>query len=249
MILQEKIFAFQIKLWQDIPEMKDPSRQDVWKMFDLISPTYDRINRILSLGMDRRWRKKVAEHLPAVKNMKILDLATGTGDQALALLQSKASIHSVTGIDLSLEMLEIAKKKIASKMEFIRADAEKLPFQGACFDAATFSFGIRNVGQPLISLKAIYRVLKPKGRCLILEFSLPPPPIRGFFLFYLRHVLPRIGGLLSRKPEAYRYLNQTIVHFPSGKAFCLLMKEAGFTRIKSIPMALGGVSLYIGDKT
>ena len=228
--------------------MTNPSRQDIWKMFDIISPTYDRINRILSLGMDQRWRKRVAAHLPLQKNLKILDLATGTGDQALALLNSKASIHSITGIDLSAEMLALAKKKIPNKVEFLRADAEKLPFPSCHFDAATFSFGIRNVNDPLGAMKGIYRVLKPKGRCLILEFSLPPKPIRGVFLFYLRHILPRIGGLLSRKPAAYRYLNQTIEQFPSGKEFCLLMKEAGFTRLREIPMALGGVALYIGEK-
>lgn len=228
--------------------MTNPSRQDVWKMFDIISPTYDRINRILSLGMDQRWRKKVAQFLPERNHLKILDLATGTGDQALALLNSEASIQSIKGIDLSKEMLELAKKKLGSRAQFIHADAEKIPFAEKSFDAATFSFGIRNVGSPLTSLKEIHRVLNVKGRCLILEFSLPPQPIRGFFLFYLRHILPRVGGLLSRKPKAYRYLNETIEHFPSGKDFCLLMKQAGFTRIREIPMALGGVTLYIGDK-
>lgn len=228
--------------------MNDPSRKDVWKMFDLISPTYDRINRILSFGMDRHWRKTVAKHLPSRGHLKILDIATGTGDQALALLQSKASIASITGIDLSTEMLEIARRKLHHKAEFYRADAEKLPFPNASFDAATFSFGIRNVTQPLTSLKEIHRVLKTKGRCLILEFSLPPKPIQSLYLFYLRHLLPRIGGFLSRKPEAYRYLNQTIERFPSGRAFCLLLKEAGFNRLRALPMALGGVTLYIGDK-
>lgn len=228
--------------------MSNPSRQDVWKMFDIISPTYDRINRILSLGMDRKWRKAAASHLPLQKNLKILDLATGTGDQAIALLQSKASIQSITGVDLSTEMLEIARKKLASKAQFFRADAEKLPFPAAHFDAATFSFGIRNVNTPLTALQEIHRVLKPKGRALILEFSLPPKPIRSFYLFYLRHILPRLGGFLSKKPEAYRYLNETIEHFPSGKEFCLLMKEAGFSRLRALPMALGGVTLYIGDK-
>lgn len=229
--------------------MTDPSREDVWKMFDQISPTYDKTNRIVSFGMDQRWRKKVAEFLPPHKNLKILDLATGTGDQALALIKSQASIQSITGIDLSFEMLEIAKRKIPSKMEFIRADAEKLPFKPMSFDAATFSFGIRNVTDPTRSLKEIHRVLKTKGRCLILEFSLPPKPIRGFFLFYLRHILPRIAGLISKNYSAYKYLNQTIEHFPSGKDFCILMKEAGFTRIREIPMNLGSVTLYVGEKS
>jgi demethylmenaquinone methyltransferase/2-methoxy-6-polyprenyl-1,4-benzoquinol methylase len=228
--------------------MTNPSRKDIWKMFDLISPTYDRINRILSFGMDQKWRRAAASHLPQQKNLKILDLATGTGDQAAALLKTPASIQSITGIDLSSEMLEIARKKLAGKVQFLRADAEKLPFPPSHFDAATFSFGIRNVTTPLQSLQEIFRVLKPKGRVLILEFSLPPKPIQAFFLFYLRHILPRLGALLSKKKEAYRYLNETIETFPSGKEFCLLMKEAGFSRLRAIPMALGGVTLYIGDK-
>lgn len=228
--------------------MNNPSRQDVWKMFDLISPSYDRINRILSLGMDRKWRKRLTQFLPERGNLKVIDLATGTGDQILALLNSEASIQLIKGIDLSNEMLHIAKKKLKERAQLIHADAEKLPFADKSFDVATFSFGIRNVTTPLNSLKEIYRVLTPKGRCLILEFSLPPKPIRGFFLFYLRHILPRVGGFLSRKRAAYKYLNETIEHFPSGKEFCLLMKEAGFIRLRAIPMSLGGVTLYIGDK-
>lgn len=228
--------------------MSDPSRESIWKMFDLISPTYDKVNRIVSFGMDQKWRKRVIQFLPLKKNLKILDLATGTGDQIVALLKSPASIKTITGIDLSQEMLAIAKEKLNGKAEFLRADAEKLPFKEESFDAATFSFGIRNVTSPLTSLKEIYRILNHKGRCLILEFSLPPKPFTGFYLFYLRHILPRIGGLFSKKPEAYRYLNQTIEHFPSGKNFCLLMKEVGFTKIRAIPMTLGAVTLYVGEK-
>lgn len=226
----------------------DPPRHEVWKMFDRISGAYDRTNRVLSLGMDQRWRSQAARSLPNRPNLKILDLATGTGDQILALLKSRASIQSVTGIDLSNEMLEIAKKKLKGQAAFLRADAEKLPFQDASFDAATFSFGIRNVVDPLRSLKEIFRVLKPSGRCLILEFSLPPKPIRGFYLFYLRHILPRLGGLLTRHRAAYSYLNQTIEHFPSGRAFSALMEKAGFDHLERVPMSLGGVTLYIGEK-
>lgn len=218
-------------------------------MFDELSPVYDRINRILSFGMDRHWRARVAAFLPPQKNLKILDLATGTGDQALALIKSHASIHSIIGIDLSEAMLEIAKRKIPSKMQFVHADAEKLPFKTMSFDATTFSFGIRNVSDPSKSLKEIYRVLKPKGKSLILEFSLPPQPIRAFFLFYLRFVLPLVGGFFSKNTAAYRYLNQTIERFPSGKDFCFLMKEAGFVRLRQIPMNLGSVTLYIGEKS
>ncbi len=228
--------------------MDDPPRENVWKMFDQISSTYDRTNAIVSFGMDRRWRARVADFLPPYKNLKILDLATGTGDQALALIKSTASIHSITGIDLSEEMLAIAKRKIPAKMRFLRADAMALPFKGESFDAATFSFGIRNVANPLTSLNEIYRVLRPKGRALILEFSMPPQPIRPFFLFYLRYILPNIAAFFSKNRAAYQYLNRTIEHFPSGKEFCLLMKEAQFTRLKVLPMNLGSVTLYVGEK-
>lgn len=217
------------------------------EMFDKISPKYDRINRIVSLGRDQHWRQTVARFLPAGKELKILDLATGTGDQALSLLQSGASIHSVTGIDLSTEMLEIAKRKIP-QVKFLHANAEELPFEENSFNAATFSFGIRNVTDPLRSLKEIHRVLKPNGRALILEFSLPKYPIRPFFLFYLRYILPPLAGLLSQNFSAYRYLNKTIEHFPSGENFCRLLKEANFTRIQQIPMNLGSVTLYVGEK-
>jgi len=233
--------------------MANPSRHDVWKMFDLISPTYDRINRVLSFGMDQGWRKEVVKHLPKNQNLKLLDLATGTGDQLISLFESGASIQKASGIDLSSEMLLLAEKKIKKKpysaqIEWIRADAEKIPFQERSFDAATFSFGIRNVTDPLVSLKEIHRVLKPGGRCLILEFSLPPRPIRGLYLFYLRNLLPRIGGLLSSQPAAYRYLNQTIETFPSGKEFLDLMEQASFKKTHQRPMAFGGVTLYVGDK-
>lgn len=226
----------------------NPQRQDVWKMFDQISTTYDRINRILSLGMDQRWRRQVAKSLPPQKNLKILDLATGTGDQIKALLRAGASIQSITGIDLSHDMLAIAKRKLQGKAELLHANAENLPFPDASFDAATFSFGIRNVEDPLCALKDVYRVLKPSGRCLVLEFSLPPKPIRSFYLFYLRRILPFVGGLLSRRPAAYVYLNQTIEHFPSGKDFSALLEKAGFCSLQRISMALGGVTLYVGEK-
>ncbi|EKE08459.1 MAG: hypothetical protein ACD_17C00157G0001 [uncultured bacterium] len=227
--------------------MENPSRQNIGKMFDRISQTYDRTNRILSLGMDQSWRRALVRHLPEKTNLKILDIATGTGDQAHAFISSKKSIGSITGIDVSPEMLEIAKKKLPS-VQFLMANAEKLPFSKERFDAASFSFGIRNVENPIASLEEMFRVLKKNGRCLILEFSLPPKPIRMVYLFYLRRILPFIGGILSKDQEAYRYLNHTIETFPSGRDFCLLMKSVGFSKIKVVSMNLGGVSLYIGDK-
>jgi demethylmenaquinone methyltransferase/2-methoxy-6-polyprenyl-1,4-benzoquinol methylase len=223
----------------------------VREMFNKISPTYDFVNRVLSLGQDVRWRKRVAKFLPTRPHLEVLDLATGTGDQLLALFDAGASIHRAIGVDIAEEMLAIGRKKLApfgKKVELMQADAESLPFASNRFDAATCSFGIRNVANPSAALKEIYRVLKPNGRCLILEFSMPPRYIRPFFLFYLRAVLPRLGGLLSKQSEAYRYLNRTIEAFPSGRAFLALMRDAGFTSSQGHSMNFGAVTLYVGSK-
>ncbi|HSX13351.1 MAG TPA: bifunctional demethylmenaquinone methyltransferase/2-methoxy-6-polyprenyl-1,4-benzoquinol methylase UbiE [Chlamydiales bacterium] len=222
-----------------------------WKMFNKIAPTYDRINRILSFGLDRGWRKQVAKYLPEKKPLHILDVATGTGDQLIALFESKAKIQQATGIDLAREMLAIAEKKLSGyrdKIQLIQADAQKIPNADHTFDVVTFSFGIRNVPNPLQSLQEIYRVLKKEGICLILEFSLPPKPIRAGYLFYLRHILPKIGNFLSKQATAYTYLNQTIETFPTGNAFANLLRQAGFKKITIKPFALGSVALYIGKK-
>ncbi|MDE3046502.1 MAG: bifunctional demethylmenaquinone methyltransferase/2-methoxy-6-polyprenyl-1,4-benzoquinol methylase UbiE [Verrucomicrobiota bacterium] len=222
-------------------------KSESWKMFNEISSTYDRVNRILSLGQDVRWRKKVAMHLPLQPHLQVLDLATGTGDQLGAITRAGLSIRKMVGLDLSKEMLAIAHKKWP-QIEFLHGDAMHIPFEPSSFDAITFSFGIRNVETPLQSLKEMHRVLKSDGRALILEFSTPSHWIRPFFLFYLRKILPRLGALLSGHKEAYRYLNRTIESFPSGDAFLALMKEAGFTKTYRVPMNFGGVTLYVGEK-
>lgn len=233
--------------------MNIPSRNEIWKMFDQISSNYDKVNRILSLGMDQRWRRKVASYLPLDKNLTILDLATGTADQLIALFESSASIQKAVGIDLSKEMLLIGQKKIKEKnyhkkIKLMEADAQNLPFETMSFDVATFSFGIRNVSNPLGSLKEIHRVLKPGGAALILEFALPSFPFKWGHLFYLRHILPRMGAFFSKNKAAYRYLNETIETFPQGEEFCALMKKAGFIEVKIKKMGLGSVGLYIGKK-
>jgi len=219
-------------------------------MFDEISSSYDFVNRVLSFGQDLRWRKKLAKHLPLKPHLQILDLATGTGDQIAALYRAKLSIEKVVGIDLSEEMLAIGRKKLKAipAVTLLKGDAQKLSFVDESFDAASFSFGIRNVSNPSASLEEIYRVLRKRGRCLILEFSMPSSWIRPFFLFYLRKILPRLGGALSKKRAAYKYLNQTIETFPSGEAFLTLMKNAGFSNLKALPMNFGSVTLYVGEK-
>ena len=231
-----------------------PSRHEVWKMFDQISPTYDCVNRVMSLGMDQLWRKKLCAFLPQIKEMQVLDCATGTGDQIVALMEKRQDISFIIGIDLAAAMIEIAKKKIegrsyASKVCFQVANALEMPFQDNSFDCVTISFGIRNVTDIMAAFQEIRRVLKPGGRVLILEGTIPEKKwLKSVHLFYLRHFLPRIGGVISKNFDAYRYLNKTIETFPQGERFCGLMRAAGFVDVKANPVLGGVVTVYQGDK-
>ncbi|HSX03769.1 MAG TPA: bifunctional demethylmenaquinone methyltransferase/2-methoxy-6-polyprenyl-1,4-benzoquinol methylase UbiE [Rhabdochlamydiaceae bacterium] len=224
------------------------------KMFNQISPTYDLLNRILSFGIDRRWRKQLVSKLPQLKKLKVLDIATGTCDQLLAIMEhSSAEIHAV-GIDIAEEMIKLGREKLqkksyADQVELQIGSAAHLPFGDETFDCVTISFGIRNMEQMQVCLKEIYRVLKKEGRLLILEFSLPENRlIRNGSLFYLKSLLPKLAGWISKNKPAYSYLNQTIVSFPYGEAFCTLLKEAGFVGTRYTPLTFGVASLYQGDK-
>ena len=226
-----------------------PTRDFVSEMFDRIAPRYDLANRILSLGLDLHWRKMLAKHLPGTGPYSLLDLATGTGDQIAALLGQKAPIAKAIGIDFSEGMLAIARQKFqGTSVAFQFADALDLPFAAKQFDLCTFSFGIRNVKDPLKALQEMHRVTTVGGRALILEFSMPKGFFRRPYLLYLRHLLPFFGGLIAKDFAAYRYLNRTIEAFASGKAFLDWMREAGWSNVQQIPLLCGTVSLYKGDR-
>ncbi len=231
----------------------EPTRNNVWKMFNDISPTYDRINRILSFGFDKGWRKKVAKHLPEKDQIKVLDLACGTADQIICLMENSHQIDEIYGVDPAKKMLEIGANKLKDKfykgqVKFSHGSAEKIPFEDNSFDVVTISFGIRNVEFLSEGFKEIRRVLKPGGRLLVLEFSLPEHPlIKKAHLFYLRKVLPIIGGLLSQKKDSYEYLNKTIETFPYGKSFLTLLKDNGFKNRSAHPLFLGAVSIYVAE--
>jgi demethylmenaquinone methyltransferase/2-methoxy-6-polyprenyl-1,4-benzoquinol methylase len=229
------------------------SQNGVSEMFDRISSAYDRTNRFLSLGFDMSWRRTLAKYLPPTDHLKLLDLATGTGDQIAALIQQKAPIVRAIGIDLSQEMLQIAQQKLANRaseceVQFQIADAESLPFHDQSFDVCTFSFGIRNVQHPLTALKEMFRVTQPKGRCLILEFSLPSQPFRFFYLFYLRRIVPLIGKWIAKDSRPYRYLNETIEQFASGEEFMKWMRQTGWMNVSATDLFFGSVTLYVGEK-
>lgn len=231
-----------------------PSRFEIWRMFDSISTTYDLANRAMTFGLDPLWRKKLINHLPKQDALRILDCATGTGDQAISLLESRHNVEALVGIDLSEEMLKVAREKVkdkpySSRLIFQHADVLELPFDTHSFDCVTISFGIRNVVDVKAALCEMFRVLKPTGRLLILEGTMPKNRwFKPFFLFYLRQLLPRIGGAISKNPNAYRYLNETIETFPCGKEFCTLMEDAGFVQVFAHPITFGTVTLYQGDK-
>lgn len=224
--------------------------QEIVNMFNEISSTYDRINLLLSFGQDRSWRKKMAGLIPKKQGLSHLDLATGTGDQILSLWEASSNLGRSVGIDPAEKMLVIAKEKLKGlPAEFQIGFAEKIPYPEMSFDLVTISFGIRNTENPLLALQEMHRVLKPGGRALILEFSLPSNPlIKAAHLFYLRNLVPFIGGIFSKSPSSYRYLNETIEKFPYGNAFLNWMNEAGFKNTKSYPLTFGAVSIYSGDK-
>ena len=235
--------------------LAEPSRREVWKMFDRISPSYDRLNRILSLGIDQGWRRRMASLLPEGNALTVLDLATGTGDQILSLFQECPRVQSGIGLDLAEKMLEIGREKVqaeglASRLRMEVGDACEIPLGDEEVDAVTISFGIRNVVSVEKSLREMLRVLKPGGRALLLECTVPKNSIvKAGHLFYLRNLLPIIGGWMSGDREAYRYLNETIESFPSGSAFCSLMKQAGFEQVVHTSLTFGIATLYQGDKS
>ncbi|MCI0382066.1 MAG: ubiquinone/menaquinone biosynthesis methyltransferase [Chlamydiae bacterium] len=184
----------------------------------------------------------------------LLDLATGTGDQLIEVMRMNPHIDYALGIDLSSEMVQIGKQKcertpFAKKIELKVASAMAIPVQDHFFDCATISFGIRNMESISLCLQEIDRVLKPKGTILILEFSFPRQKwLKKFYLWYLRNMVPLIGGILSKNFAAYRYLNKTIEEFPYGNEFCRLLEEVGFKKVKWIPLTFGIASIYHGIK-
>lgn len=229
-------------------------KKESWKFFNQIAPTYDRVNRILSMGIDILWRKNFCRNLPNRKDLLCLDLATGTGDVAIELARDVRVKH-IEATDLSKEMIKIGKKKVnknkhGHKITMKVADGVDIPSPDSSFDIVTVGFGIRNFGDYRKSLKNMARVLKPDGQVMILEFSLPTNrAIRSGYLFYFRSILPRVGNLLSGHKDAYTYLNKTVEDFPYGDIFIKEMKKAGFNKVESKNLSFGIATIYIASKS
>ncbi|MDF1544852.1 MAG: bifunctional demethylmenaquinone methyltransferase/2-methoxy-6-polyprenyl-1,4-benzoquinol methylase UbiE [bacterium] len=230
------------------------SKQESWAMFDRIAKRYDLLNRLLSFGRDRVWRKRVAEYLPQGDEIDLLDLATGTTDLLISLCRSKETVKYGVGLDMSAEMLRVGERKIvteglADRCALVHSDAQALPFASNSFDAVTIAFGIRNVPDVPKALKEITRVLKSGGRAIVLEFSLPKNRlIRQLYLFYFRQILPRVGSIISGDAYAYRYLNRTVETFPYGEEFCRLLRQAGMNIAGHSELTFGVASIYAAEK-
>lgn len=224
----------------------------VQRMFDTIAPRYDLLNRLLSFGIDRRWRRIAVSTLPLPPGGRVLDVATGTGDVALEIARQHRDV-TVTGIDFSAEMVTIGRQKIARTPHGDRivlevAPCENIPFPDATFDGATIAFGIRNVDDRLLGLSEICRVIKSGGTLLVLEFSTPRSPLfNALYSWYFRTLLPRIGGLIS-DGGAYRYLPESVSQFPPREEFARLMERAGFSPVSFRDLTFGVVTLYAGRK-
>ncbi len=228
-------------------------KEQVADMFNNISPTYDFLNHFLSLGIDIIWRKKAIGELKSIKPRIMLDVATGTGDfafEAIKILKPE----KVIGVDISVGMLDVARKKIAERnlgsiFTVQTGDSEKLMFDDNHFDAITVAFGVRNYENLSKGLADMYRVLKPSGKIVILEFSKPKQfPVKQGYNFYFQHILPVFGKVFSKDSRAYTYLPESVAAFPDGEAFTKLMNEIGFKTTKHRSLTFGICSIYTGIK-
>ncbi len=227
-------------------------KEQVAKMFDNISEDYDGLNRVISLGIDVSWRKKVVKLVGENKPQQILDIATGTGD--LALMMADLNPTKIVGLDISEGMLEVGKQKVAKanlsdKIEMIVGDSENIPFEDNTFDAITVSFGVRNFENLDKGLTEIFRVLKPGGKFVVLETSNPTKfPFKQGYKFYTNFILPVIGKIFSKDKVAYSYLSESANYFPFGEAFNNILQKNGFKNAKNLPVTFGVASIYTATK-
>lgn len=231
---------------------KQPAR--IAGMFDAIAPRYDLLNRLLSAGLDGRWRTKAIRSLGLSGGDTVLDLCTGTADLALAAVTAPRPAACAVGIDFARQMLRIGAAKAASRglagrIRLVQGDATRIPLAATSVDGAMVAFGIRNVQQPEVAFADVFRVLRPGGRFAVLEFGLPRlPGVRQVYLAYFRHVLPRIGGLVSGHASAYSYLPASVATFPEPAALMSQLRSAGFSEVRAVSLTFGVVYLYSATK-
>ncbi|MEO5789007.1 bifunctional demethylmenaquinone methyltransferase/2-methoxy-6-polyprenyl-1,4-benzoquinol methylase UbiE [Gelidibacter sp.] len=227
-------------------------KEQVTQMFDTISKEYDGLNRVISFGIDVKWRKNVVDIIAKTKANRILDIATGTGDLAINLAQTEA--QEIIGLDISNGMLEVGRKKIADKklgdkIKMTLGDSENIPFEDNSFDAITVAFGVRNFENLEKGLSEILRVLKPNGTFVILETSVPTKaPFKQGYKFYSKYILPTIGKMFSKDRVAYTYLSESASVFPYGEVLNNILRQIGFTNVKDLPQTFGVATIYVATK-
>ncbi|KUJ63337.1 ubiquinone biosynthesis methyltransferase UbiE [Flavobacteriaceae bacterium CRH] len=227
-------------------------KEQVAQMFDTISGNYDNLNRVISFGIDIKWRKKVLKIVSDTKPKIILDIATGTGD--LAILMSQTNAEKIIGLDISAGMLEVGKKKVEEKklsnvIDLVLGDSENIPFEDNYFDAITVGFGVRNFENLEKGFSEILRVLKPNGVFVILETSVPDKtPYKQGYKFYTKNILPIIGKLFSKDNSAYGYLSESAAVFPYGEALNNILRKIGFIDVVAMPQTFGVATIYSASK-
>ena len=226
-------------------------QRQITTMFDDIAPHYDQLNHLLSLHIDKRWRKRLSKTIVQQQPLPILDVATGTADQAIQLAHDHPQA-TITGIDLSEKMLDIGRKKIEEKslgdrIHLSMGDATALPYEDSRFDVVTVSFGVRNFSDLDQGLREMQRVTKDRGQFAILEFSQPRSWFRVPYRIYFNQVLPRIGKAVSKHDTAYTYLPASVAAFPDPEAFAGLLEAAGFRNIQKRSLSGGIATLYVGN--
>jgi demethylmenaquinone methyltransferase / 2-methoxy-6-polyprenyl-1,4-benzoquinol methylase len=245
--------AFLKKMENQTDNKSGGKKAAVESMFDSIAWRYDFLNHFLSLNIDRLWRRRVIKIISkSYKTPYILDVATGTGDLALAAMKINPS--KITGIDISAKMLEIGKEKVvkrgfAGKIDLMAGDSEKIPFDDNIFDVAMVAFGVRNFSDPLKGLSEMTRVIRKSGMIIVLEFSKPDGfIIKPLYNFYFRNILPFFGRLFSKDKTAYNYLPESVMKFPDNEDFLKLLIKAGCSETHQVKLTGGVASIYTGIK-
>lgn len=221
-------------------------------IFNDIAPRYDLLNHLLSMNIDKRWRRRAMRYICDEEKGMLLDVACGTGDFSIAAYRS--GVHRVVGIDISANMVEIGCRKIAElgldeHISLRIGDSEQMEFADATFDVVTVAFGVRNFEHLQKGLREMLRVLKPGGKVIILEFSMPEHfPMKQLYKFYFRYILPTLGGWISGNKGAYTYLPESVMQFPQGQEFLQILRECGYTDVLQKKLSFGIASIYVGKK-
>jgi demethylmenaquinone methyltransferase / 2-methoxy-6-polyprenyl-1,4-benzoquinol methylase len=219
-------------------------------MFNAVAPRYDLLNHLLSAGYDRRWRKLAVNEFDSVANKTFLDVATGTADISLEIASRQQSFNKIIGMDFSQSMLELGKNKVSGlDIKLIPGSAENIPLKDKTFDGVITAFGVRNFSDAKQGLREMHRVLKSKGKIVVLEFSFPQNELlKWIYRFYFENILPFTGRIISGHKTAYSYLPASVANFPQGKDFKKMLEESGFEDVSLKELTLGIVTLYTGKK-